>query len=81
MSLKEEELKRSKEVSLKFESELKEITLKHTSVMDKSVEGKRKRRMSCYLSLDTIVFHLFAIGCGGEKRIAGTAPGRNGAFC
>lgn len=39
MSLKEEELKRAKEVSLKYESELKEITLKHTSVMDKSAEG------------------------------------------
>lgn len=39
MSLKEEELKRAKEVSLKFESELKEIALKHTSVMDKSAEG------------------------------------------
>lgn len=42
MSLKEEELKRAKEVSLKFESELKEITLKHTTVMDKSVEEEGK---------------------------------------
>lgn len=43
MSLKEEELKRAKEVSLKIESELKEITLKHTSVMEKSAEeGKEE---------------------------------------
>lgn len=42
MSLKEEELKRAKEVSLKFESELKEITLKHTSVMEKSAEEEGK---------------------------------------
>lgn len=32
MSLKEEELKRAKETSIKYESELKEITLKHTTV-------------------------------------------------
>lgn len=32
MSLKEEELQKAKEVATKFESELKEITLKHTSV-------------------------------------------------
>lgn len=38
MSLKEEELKRAKEVSLKYESELKEISLKHTSVMENSAE-------------------------------------------
>lgn len=80
MSLKEEELKRAKEVSLKYESELKEITLKHTSVMDK-VCGRRKRRMSCCLSLDTIVFRLFAIGFGGEKCFAGTTPGRDRALC
>lgn len=42
MSLKDEELKRAKEVSVKFESELKEITLKHTTVMDKSVEEEGK---------------------------------------
>lgn len=34
MSLKEEELKRAKETSIKFESELKEISLKHTTVND-----------------------------------------------
>ena len=34
MGLKEEELTRAKEVAIKFESELKEITLKHTSVKD-----------------------------------------------
>lgn len=32
MSLKEEELQKAKEVAVKFESELKEISLKHTSV-------------------------------------------------
>lgn len=32
MSLKEEELQKAKEVSIKFETELKEITLKHASV-------------------------------------------------
>ena len=32
MGLKEEELQRAKEVALKFESELKEVTLKHTTV-------------------------------------------------
>lgn len=32
MTLKEEELQKAKEVSIKFESELKEISLKHTSV-------------------------------------------------
>lgn len=32
MGLKDEELQRAKEVAIKFESELKEITLKHTSV-------------------------------------------------
>lgn len=36
MTLKEEELQKAKEVATKFESELKEITLKHTSV-NKSV--------------------------------------------
>lgn len=34
MSLKDEELQKAKEVALKVESELKEITLKHTSVKD-----------------------------------------------
>ncbi len=34
MTLKEEELLRAKEVAVKFESELKEITLKHTTVQD-----------------------------------------------
>lgn len=34
MSLKEEELKRAKETSIKFESELKEISLKNTMVND-----------------------------------------------
>uniref|UniRef100_A0A8D0AH53 Myosin, heavy chain 11a, smooth muscle n=1 Tax=Sander lucioperca TaxID=283035 RepID=A0A8D0AH53_SANLU len=34
MSVKEEELTRAKEVALKFESELKEISLKHTSVLE-----------------------------------------------
>ncbi|KAM8843536.1 myosin-11a isoform 1-T1 [Synchiropus picturatus] len=34
MSLKEEELQKSKEIAVKFESELKEITLKHTAVLD-----------------------------------------------
>lgn len=34
MSLKDEELQKSKEVALKFESELKEVTLKHTQVKD-----------------------------------------------
>lgn len=42
MGLKDEELKRAKEVSLKIESELKEITLKHTSVMEKSAEEEEK---------------------------------------
>lgn len=32
MTLKEEELQKAKEVATKFQSELKEITLKHTSV-------------------------------------------------
>lgn len=32
MGLKEEELQRAKEVATKFESELKDITLKHTQV-------------------------------------------------
>ena len=32
MGMKDEELKSAKEVAVKFESELKEITLKHTSV-------------------------------------------------
>lgn len=40
MSLKEEELHKAKEVAVKFESELKEITLKHTSVKDKSAAKK-----------------------------------------
>uniref|UniRef100_A0A3B3TWZ6 Myosin, heavy chain 11a, smooth muscle n=1 Tax=Poecilia latipinna TaxID=48699 RepID=A0A3B3TWZ6_9TELE len=34
MSLKEEELNRAKEVATKFESELKEITLKHTQIVE-----------------------------------------------
>uniref|UniRef100_A0A8C6TDE1 Myosin, heavy chain 11a, smooth muscle n=1 Tax=Neogobius melanostomus TaxID=47308 RepID=A0A8C6TDE1_9GOBI len=34
MGLKEEELLKAKEVATKFESELKEITLKHTSVLE-----------------------------------------------
>lgn len=34
MGLKEEELQKSKEVALKFESELKEVTLKHAQVKD-----------------------------------------------
>lgn len=34
MGLKEEELQKAKEVATKFESELKEITLKHTQVRD-----------------------------------------------
>lgn len=34
MSLKEEELQKAKEVAVKFESELKEVVLKHTSVKD-----------------------------------------------
>eukprot|EP00064_Thunnus_orientalis_P007044 superscaffoldBa00000761_g7063 len=34
MSLKEEELLKCKEVASKFESELKEITLKHTSILE-----------------------------------------------
>lgn len=34
MSLKEEELQRAKEVASKVETELKEITLKHTQVKD-----------------------------------------------
>lgn len=42
MSLKEDELKRAKEVSLKYESELKEISLKHTSVMESSAEEEGK---------------------------------------
>lgn len=33
MGLKDEELMKAKEIAVKFESELKEITLKHTSVM------------------------------------------------
>ena len=32
MGMKDEELKSAKEVAVKFEFELKEITLKHTSV-------------------------------------------------
>lgn len=32
MSLKEEELQKAKEVATKFESELKEVSLKHTQV-------------------------------------------------
>lgn len=42
MSLKEEELKRAKDVSLKFESELKEIALKHASVMAKAAEEEKE---------------------------------------
>uniref|UniRef100_A0A8D3EBQ9 Myosin heavy chain 11 n=1 Tax=Scophthalmus maximus TaxID=52904 RepID=A0A8D3EBQ9_SCOMX len=34
MGLKDEELQRAKEVAIKFESELKEITLKHTSILE-----------------------------------------------
>uniref|UniRef100_A0A3B5LYJ1 Myosin heavy chain 11 n=1 Tax=Xiphophorus couchianus TaxID=32473 RepID=A0A3B5LYJ1_9TELE len=34
MSLKEDELNRAKEVATKFESELKEITLKHTQIVE-----------------------------------------------
>ncbi len=34
MSLKEEELQRAKDVAIKVESELKEITLKHAAVKD-----------------------------------------------
>uniref|UniRef100_A0A8C4HLT5 Myosin heavy chain 11 n=1 Tax=Dicentrarchus labrax TaxID=13489 RepID=A0A8C4HLT5_DICLA len=34
MSLKDEELAKAKEVSIKFESELKEISLKHTAVLE-----------------------------------------------
>lgn len=45
MSLKEEELKRAKEVSIKCESELKEITLKYKSVMRRSAgEGVKEGR-------------------------------------
>lgn len=73
MSLKDEELKRAKDTSLKFESELKEITLKHTSVMQNPCRRRRRRRKSCFLSR----FFFFALGCGGEKRTAGTASGRN----
>lgn len=36
MGLKEEELQKAKEIAVKVESELKEITLKHTSVKDES---------------------------------------------
>lgn len=35
MGLKDEELQRSKENAAKYETELKEITLKHTAVKDK----------------------------------------------
>lgn len=42
MSLKEEELKKAKDVSIKFEFDLKEITLKHASVMDKAAEEEEK---------------------------------------
>lgn len=41
MSLKEEELQKAKEVAVKFECELKEITLKHTSVNDQSAPMTR----------------------------------------
>ena len=34
MGLKEDELLKAKEVAVKYESELKEISLKHTSVKD-----------------------------------------------
>ncbi|KAG7214533.1 hypothetical protein INR49_023048 [Caranx melampygus] len=34
MSLKEEELQKAKEVATKFESELKEVTLKHTQILE-----------------------------------------------
>lgn len=34
MSLKEEELQKAKEVAIKFESELKEVALKHTQVQE-----------------------------------------------
>lgn len=36
MSIKEEELQKAKESASKFESELKEISLKHTSVKDET---------------------------------------------
>lgn len=57
MSLKDEELKRAKEVSLKFESELKEIALKHTSVMDRSEEEDGKKEQMFGLRHNG--FHLF----------------------
>lgn len=44
MSLKEEELKRAKDTSVKFESELKEITLKHASVMKTPAEEEEEER-------------------------------------
>lgn len=42
MSLKEEELQKAKDVAVKFESELKEISLKHTSVKDKICSNDKK---------------------------------------
>lgn len=50
MGLKEEELKRAKDTSLKFESELKEISLKHASVIQNTRRRRRTRRKSCFLS-------------------------------
>lgn len=61
MSLKEEELLRAKEVAVKFECELKEITLKHTSVNDQSAALTQTQNF-LLLSLDvttTLISCLF----------------------
>lgn len=55
MTLKEEELQKAKEVSIKFESELKEITLKHTSV-NKSAAAASTRLSSAHMSLNTTTY-------------------------
>lgn len=64
MGLKEEELKRAKEVSLKFETELKEIALKHTSVTEKSIEVEERGKRELLPKLRRHVFLVFpASGC------------------
>lgn len=57
MGLKEEELQRAKEVATKFESELKEITLKHTSVKDEICNNDTNTFLNfLLLSLDVTAF-------------------------
>lgn len=60
MSLKEEELQKAKDVATKFESELKEVTLKHTSVNNqinkKNVTNTKYALILLDLTLDLAIF-------------------------